>query len=665
MTCQKISIFEHQACEISLKIPNENIGDWLCIGSAIRKGYQECIHFNVEPDTVKNNFKITIPCIDVKSAALKFELYEYQIFLKNINTHQEFLVLSGEIEVNKRTCTHDAEGAISDTSIELEATINNNILEVTVSIAGGLSAYEIAKLHGFSGTEEDWISELQGAADAANDAKQSRESAQESLTSTLQAQGKAQEEAQKSESFKNEALGYSQSAALSANNAQIFAETSQAAAVIAEQKRAEAEAAASAANSSKIAAENYENNAKESKEAAITSQLAAEQAALDAQIAQSISEEQARIATEAAAAAQAPESIAAQAARPATMVLLKDELMSILGDAALFDVDTDGQRIIVHTDRLADDKLTEVEDMLGRFVPQFIEVERYNHHIEVAWRDLNRYAACKNYDEMNAVAQSYGFSSFRDDLTSDGWWIYPMNSISGTSLNIQYFFGNYDSAVANKVIRGARIILPETTKYNASANFMAHCTNLEEVYMYAPTMLHNTAGFVYDCPKLTKLEVYVPTITNLKNWCAGCKSLSHFRFLTPLKNQLLYSQDTWKDCVLDVASVQNIAENLPTMTELTSTIIGIDAAYQNDEGISEALALLVSKNWDIALQTNQSPTSTASSTYSLRGKSIYAKMVEIDGEMELCWGHYVTHPEHYQEFSSLEDAYAHFGLEQK
>lgn len=138
MTSQKISIFEHQACQISLKIPNENIGDWLCIGSAIRKGYQECIHFNVEPDTVKNKFKITIPSIDVKSAALKFELYDYQIFLKNINTHQEFLVISGEIEVKKRTCIHDAEESISDTSLELEASISETSLDVEVNIASGI-----------------------------------------------------------------------------------------------------------------------------------------------------------------------------------------------------------------------------------------------------------------------------------------------------------------------------------------------------------------------------------------------------------------------------------------------------------------------------------------------------------------------------------------------
>ena len=87
--------------------------------------------------------------------------------------------------------------------------------------------------------------------------------------------------------------------------------------------------------------------------------------------------------------------------------------------------------------------------------------------------------------------------------------------------------------------------------------------------------------------------------------------------------------------------------------------------FENDETMLEATTLLESKNWDIALQTNQSPTSAAASTYSLRGKTIYAKTVEIDGEMELCWGHYVTHPERYQEFSSLEDACVHFGLEQK
>lgn len=282
MTSQKISIFEHQACEISLKIPNENIGDWLCYGSAIRKGYQECIHFNVEPDKEKNNFKITIPSIDVKSAALKFELYEYQIFLKNINSHQEFLVISGEIEAKKRTCIHDAEGAISDTSIELESIISDTSINIEVNIAGGLSAYQIAKLHGYGGSENEWIAELEGAAAAANSAKKSENDAQLSLAASLEAQDKCQEEARKSENFKNEALGYSQSAALSANNAQTFAETSQ--------------AAASAANSSKIAAENYENNAQESMESAITSQLAAEQAALDARIAQSITEDAAGVA---------------------------------------------------------------------------------------------------------------------------------------------------------------------------------------------------------------------------------------------------------------------------------------------------------------------------------------------------------------------------------
>ena len=342
------------------------------------------------------------------------------------------------------------------------------------------------------------------------------------------------------------------------------------------------------------------------------------------------------------------------------------EIKFLLGDET-FNTEyiKDENKLVIHTDRIKEEKVEELNTLLEKILPKNLTVERYNHHLEVSWRDLNRYADCKNYDEMNAVAQTYGFSSFKDDLTSDGWWIYPMSSIYGTSLNIQYFFGHYDPALASKVIRGARIILPENTKYEASASFMAHCTNLEEVYLYAPTMLNNSSAFANDCPKLTKAEVYVPIIRNLNSWCAGCKSLSHFRFLTPLKNQLLYSQNAWKDCVLDVESVQNIAENLPTMTTLTTTTIGIDAAFQNDEAISEALSLLDSKNWNIELQTNQSPTSTASSTYSLRGKTIYAKVVEIDGEMELCWGHYVTHPEGYQEFSSLEDAYAHFGLEQK
>lgn len=344
--------------------------------------------------------------------------------------------------------------------------------------------------------------------------------------------------------------------------------------------------------------------------------------------------------------------------RPVVMQLLIKELSELL-DADDFDVDTDGQAIIVHTDRLDDDMQEKVQDVIQRFVPANIEVVRYNHHIEVSWKDINRYAECRTLTEMNEVAQSHGFASYKEDLTSDGWWLYPLDNFTGSLMG---FFGTWESGTAE--IRRVYLNLPKLQAQGADA--LSNCKNLEYLYLYAPYIAANCQHFVRNAVKLTYVDTYMPNISNIASWCRGCTSLSHFRFLAPLNAAKLtggsYVALVWDRCVLDVASVQNIAENLPTMPSLSTTTIGIDEAYQNDEAMLEALALLESKNWNIELQTNPSPTSAASSTFSLRGKTIYAKVVEIDGVSELCWGHYVTHPEGYEEFRSLDSAYEYFGL---
>lgn len=318
-----------------------------------------------------------------------------------------------------------------------------------------------------------------------------------------------------------------------------------------------------------------------------------------------------------------------------------------------------GSKLIVHTDRVADDLLEQVRTTAEAAMPANIELVQYNHHIEVSWKDINRYAECRTLTEMNEVAQSHGFASYKEDLTSDGWWLYPLDNFTGILMG---FFGTWESGTAE--IRRVYLNLPKLQAQGADA--LSNCKNLEYLYLYAPYIAANCQQFVRNAVKLTYVDTYMPNISNIASWCRGCTSLSHFRFLAPLNAAKLtggsYVALVWDGCVLDVASVQNIAENLPTMPSLSTTTIGIDEAYQNDEAMLEALALLESKNWNIELQTNPSPTSAASSTFSLRGKTIYAKVVEIDGVSELCWGHYVTHPEGYEEFRSLDSAYEYFGL---
>ena len=341
-------------------------------------------------------------------------------------------------------------------------------------------------------------------------------------------------------------------------------------------------------------------------------------------------------------------------------------LISILGDDN-FDINyiPSENKLVVHTDRVDDAQFAAVTAMLGRFVPASVEVVQYNHHIEVSWRDINRYASCKSLAEMNAVAQNYGFESYKDDLTSDGWWIYPLDSIEGA--NFSGFFGNYQASQASTKIRHAYLYLPKVNSNFIGASLVSNCKNLEYVYLYAPGLWTNCQELAKGCTKLTFFEAYVPNIYRINDWCAGCTSLSHFRFLAPLKEGGLagggYAARIWDGCVLDVASVQNIAENLPTMPTLTTTTIGIDEAFQNDEAMLEALAVLEGKNWNIEKQWNPAPTTTTASTYSFGRRLIYAKVTEIDGERIMSWGHEVTDPTGYEQFRSLESAYEYFGLE--
>ena len=85
--------------------------------------------------------------------------------------------------------------------------------------------------------------------------------------------------------------------------------------------------------------------------------------------------------------------------RPAVMYLLIKELSELLNEDD-FDVDTDGQAIIVHTDRLDENMLEKVQDVIQRFVPANIEVQQYNHDISYNWRE---YPLPLGYDVLDRI----------------------------------------------------------------------------------------------------------------------------------------------------------------------------------------------------------------------------------------------------------------------
>ena len=427
-----------------------------------------------------------------------------------------------------------------------------------------------------------------------------------------------------------------------------------------------AQAAANAARASEAAAAESARAAREDKAAAVQAQDAA-------LAAQTTAEEQAAIATRAAEDAQAPESIAAQSARPATMLLVRDELMSILGDASLFDIDTDGQKIIVHTDRLSDDKLAAVNDMLERFVPGFIEVVQYNHNMEISWRDINKYAECTSFSQMTEVAKAYGLSSYKEDLTSDGEWVYPIPKVTR---GYEMFMNCQDvKKCSNEIVTHmtSQYRLFSTCGLSGEVDYhfpvsedtcseLLFKTKIEKANVSLPTATA-IGHLVADAFDVKEVSGYFPKATDAFCFAASCRNLRvlNAEFPALQKGYLMFDK-----CQLEKASALRVLNSIPAYTSGSHPLnIGIHVDHQNDEEVLAAIANAEAKGWTLAVQWNGTPTSTAS-TLSF-GSLIYAKVVENehpDGTTEkvLDWGHYVTNPEGYEAFRSLESAYEYFGL---
>ena len=119
---------------------------------------------------------------------------------------------------------------------------------------------------------------------------------------------------------------------------------------------------------------------------------------------------------------------------------------------------------------------------------------------------------------------------------------------------------------------------------------------------------------------------------------------------------------------LNKDSALRILNSIPSYTSGKHPLtIGIHVDHQTDDEVLEAITNAEAKGWTLEVQWNGTATVQTTTTYRLRTPPIYTKICETerpDGTKEqiLNWGHYVTNPEDYQDFSSLEEAYEHFGL---
>lgn len=339
---------------------------------------------------------------------------------------------------------------------------------------------------------------------------------------------------------------------------------------------------------------------------------------------------------------------------PYTWRVLKQMLTDYIGEGFVMEYVNDEGKLVIHTDRIADDKLATIQDLLERVLPQNIEVVQVNHHIGLPWwENINKYAECEYIYQLSQVNADY-----KKDLTSDGEWVYPLPKLKQT--NTGWGKGLFTGSPVKKF----DIELPAIT--GGTGCLIAYANELEECRINLPNAT-SLEDLLMCAPKLTHVEVIAPKATNAYTMVSGywpSPNIKHFRLHAPnLSNCYRMLEGTQ----IDVASVWSIVETIPTWDSGTHRLtLGIHIDHQNDEEVLAAIANAKAKGWTVTVQWNGTRTSTAS-TMSF-GQLIYAKVGEIerpDGTTErvLDWGHYVTDSTGYETFRSLESAYKYFNLE--
>ena len=260
---------------------------------------------------------------------------------------------------------------------------------------------------------------------------------------------------------------------------------------------------------------------------------------------------------------------------------------------------------------------------------------------------IMKYSQCVGIDDLKSVNLNY-----KEDLTSDGAWIYPlpnmvsMRSAFGGSKKLLRWCADLPSVsngngfcFANSKLK----IVDNCYIKQLSQSMFYNCRELEEVH----ADLRDIPGGYYSFAITPKLWYFGSELPKLTNGAAMFE---------------------WS--ILNKESALRILNSIPTYTSGSHSLtIGIHIDHQTDEEVLTAISNAESRGWTMTVQWNGTPTASTSVTYSLRKPSIYAKKVEIEtpeGNTEevLEWGHYVTNYEEngYQEFSSVEEAYGHFGL---
>lgn len=348
--------------------------------------------------------------------------------------------------------------------------------------------------------------------------------------------------------------------------------------------------------------------------------------------------------------------------------------------------DKENDKVIVHTDRADTNTVEDTNSIINCVLPKFLELERYNHNLEISWDKLNKYAACQSVADLRTIN-----TSFASDLTSDGTWAYSLPLLED---GVNAFFSKVKHweaelpALKNGwgMFKNAQLIewntdLPklesgqtmyqnsQLTAWNAELPKLTNGVDMfngAQLSTFNGTLQRLSQGSnMFKGNQLTAWNVDLPNLTNGSDMFNGCKisawntelpkveqcngmfignKLSEwhidlpeaincgYMFYQKLKSftgripKLQTGQDFLSNAEIDKNSVLIICDSIPSYSSESHPItLGIHVDNQNDEEVLAAIDNATAKGWTVTTQWNGTATT---STYSLRPTQslpIYAK----------------------------------------
>lgn len=702
-----IPLISGQIAKLHVKLETEE--DFELYGGTTKAG------FSITPERpeTKNEWLVTIDEPEVAGKPLT----RFDVYIRQLSTGREWVVLSGKILVAPRSAD-----VAADKLAPVEYNVIIPVVENAVDLTGaaivtgipgprGWSAYEIAVQEGFEGTPEEWLehmrqqtatlavekvtplmeraetaagdaereaaaakTEKETAAAHAAAAKESELAAAEHQTAAAGEVTKAAAEVEKAKQERETAAGHANAAAKSAQDALAAQQGAEQAAQNAQTALTGAETAASDANTAKVEAQTAEGNAKGYANAAAADKAAAAQAKQDAQAAQTKAEQESVKA----------EGFAAQ-----------------LGDAALKSADNTFSGANTFNNTVALNGA-----LSGELVKKMMTLP-------------HKYDTCKTVAEMAAIDPNYkedlktGLITVLPSLISGRFGdidfqlpympartdfayvcyfkgaelhFYNPNNIPSKASDCCYFLTN---AYLQKYIKRMFVILPKVTQAGWIADDLSsleefHCAELPECVSASEHWM----GMLHKCNKLKRFDTRMPKLKNGGTWnqqndgnefdsanygmCEDCSSLSIVSVGFP---SLSSGRKMFASCKLNGESAVRVLDSLPEWTEgVHELTMGIHIDHQADEEVLAAIDASVARGWTVSVQWNGTATAA---TFALRPAPplpVYAKIdtfTDAEGNEQpmLNWCHGVTSPDGkepeelgYELFESVEEARAHFNL---